>query len=103
MRVLVIGGSGSFSTGVTEKALERGNDRAYACDKVVARLGHAPLGTPQLMLDETVRHMLDAGLVKDAAEQPFDDALVELLMRQAAELGELLARRAAASQLKAPA
>jgi nucleoside-diphosphate-sugar epimerase len=77
--------------------------RPYACDKAVARLGHAPLGTPQLMLEETVRHMLDAGLVKDAAEQPFDDALVELLMRQAAELDELLARRAAASQVKPPA
>jgi nucleoside-diphosphate-sugar epimerase len=70
--------------------------RPYACDKAVARLGHAPLGTPELMLDETVRYMLQAGLVKDAVQPAFDDALVELLLRHAAELGELLARRAAA-------
>jgi nucleoside-diphosphate-sugar epimerase len=70
--------------------------RPYACDKAVTQLGHAPLGTPELMLEETVRYMLEAGLVKDAAEQPSDDALVELLVRHAAELGELLARRAAA-------
>jgi nucleoside-diphosphate-sugar epimerase len=59
------------------------------------RLGHAPPGTPEQMLEETVRYRLDAGLVKDAAEQPLDDALVELLVRHAADLGELLARRAA--------
>ncbi|HTV24743.1 MAG TPA: NAD-dependent epimerase/dehydratase family protein [Polyangiaceae bacterium] len=69
--------------------------RPYSCEKAVAALGHAPLGTPELMLEETVRYMLDAGLVRDAAEQPFDDALVELLVRHEAELGELLARKAA--------
>jgi hypothetical protein len=34
--------------------------------------------------------------VKDAVQPAFDDALVELLLRHAAELGELLASPAAA-------
>jgi nucleoside-diphosphate-sugar epimerase len=71
--------------------------RPYSCDKAVATFGYAPIGTPELMLSETVRWMLDAGLLKDAAEQPFDGALVELLARHEAELGELLSRQAPAS------
>jgi nucleoside-diphosphate-sugar epimerase len=70
--------------------------RPYSCDKAVATFGYAPLGTPELMLEETVQSMLDAGLVKDAAEQPFDDALVELLVRHEAELDQLLSAMAPA-------
>lgn len=68
--------------------------RPYSCAKAVRVLGYAPLGTPELMLKETVEHMLEHGLVKDCAEQPFDDALVELLLRHEAALGELLATKA---------
>lgn len=67
--------------------------RPYSCAKAVRILGYAPLGTPELMLKETVEHMLEHGLVRDCAEQPFDDALVELLARHEAELGELLASK----------
>jgi nucleoside-diphosphate-sugar epimerase len=63
--------------------------RPYSCAKAVARLGYAPLGTPEIMLGETVRHMLQNGLVRDSAEQPFDDRLIELLSRHARELGAL--------------
>ncbi|HVZ31233.1 MAG TPA: hypothetical protein VG963_02345, partial [Polyangiaceae bacterium] len=63
--------------------------RSYSCAKAVARLGYAPLGTPEIMLAETVRHMLQNGLVRDSAEQPFDDRLIELLSRHARELGAL--------------
>lgn len=67
--------------------------RPYSCAKAVARLGYRPVGTLRLMLEETVRYMLDHGLVKDCAEQPFDDALVELAMRHEAQLGALLASK----------
>ena len=46
------------------------------------------------MLEETVRHMLDHGLVKDCSEHPIDDALVEVALRHEAELGALLKERA---------
>jgi hypothetical protein len=46
------------------------------------------------MMEETVRHMLEHGLVQDCVEQPLDDALVELVTRHEAELGALLASRA---------
>lgn len=68
--------------------------RPYSCAKATARLGYAPLGTPEIMLAETVQHMLSHGLVRDCMEQPFDDALVELLQRHASELGALLEARA---------
>jgi hypothetical protein len=66
--------------------------RPYSCDKAARTFGYAPLGTPEVMLVETGRFMLDHGLVRDAAEQPIDDALVELLGRHEAELGALFAR-----------
>jgi nucleoside-diphosphate-sugar epimerase len=68
--------------------------RPYSCAKAVARLGYAPLGTPELMLAETVQHMLAQGLVRDCMEQPFDDALIELLERHANEIGQLFEARA---------
>jgi nucleoside-diphosphate-sugar epimerase len=68
--------------------------RPYSCAKAIERLGYAPLGTPELMLRETVQHMLAHGLVRDCMEQPFDDALIELLSRQAMELGQLFEARA---------
>ncbi|APV48683.1 hypothetical protein BWI17_02680 [Betaproteobacteria bacterium GR16-43] len=67
--------------------------RPYSCAKAVARLGHTPVGTLRSMIGETVRHMLDHGLVKDCAEHPLDDRLVELVLRHEAELGETLASR----------
>jgi nucleoside-diphosphate-sugar epimerase len=68
--------------------------RPYSCAKAIERLGYTPLGTPELMLSETVQHMIAHGLVRDCMEQPFDDALIELLSRQAAELGQLFEARA---------
>jgi nucleoside-diphosphate-sugar epimerase len=67
--------------------------RPYSCAKAVRVFGYSPLGTPELMLAETVDYMLEHGLVKDCSEQPFDDALVELLLRHEAELGALLSAR----------
>ena len=63
--------------------------RPYSCGKAVAELGDAPLGTPEVMLAETVNFMLDSGLVRDCAEQPFDDALIALLTRHEQELDAL--------------
>jgi nucleoside-diphosphate-sugar epimerase len=71
--------------------------RPYSCAKAVMRLGYAPLGTPEIMLEETVRHMLQNGLVRDSAEQPFDDQLVELLARHARELGALFETKSSSS------
>jgi nucleoside-diphosphate-sugar epimerase len=68
--------------------------RPYSCAKASAIFGYAPLGTPELMLAETVQHMLGHGLVRDCMEQPFDDALIELLARHANELGQLFEARA---------
>jgi nucleoside-diphosphate-sugar epimerase len=68
--------------------------RPYSCAKAVARLGYAPLGTPEVMLAETVNFMLDSGLVRDCAEQPFDDALIALLARHEAELDALFQAKA---------
>lgn len=67
--------------------------RPYSCRKAVALLGYAPRASIESMLEETVRHMLDAGLVKDCGEEPFDDRLVELLERQERELSSLLSER----------
>ncbi len=67
--------------------------RPYSCAKAVARLGHRPVGTLHSMMEETVRHMLEHGLVRDCAEQPFDDALIELVLRHETELGTLLAAK----------
>jgi len=68
--------------------------RPYSCAKAVSRLGYAPLGTPAIMIGETVRHMLQSGLVRDCAEHPFDDVLVDMLARHANELGALFEAKA---------
>jgi hypothetical protein len=64
--------------------------RPYSNAKAVARLDYKPVGTLRSMLEETVRHMLDHGLVKDCAENPIDDVLVELGLRFEEELGLVL-------------
>lgn len=67
--------------------------RPYSCAKAARLLGYSPQGTLRSMLEETVRHMLEHGLVKDCAEQPFDDVLVELVLRHEAEMGALFATK----------
>jgi nucleoside-diphosphate-sugar epimerase len=69
--------------------------RPYSCAKVVDLLGYAPRFTPEMMIEETVNYMLAYDLVKDCAEAPFDDRLVELLLKQEAALGHLFATKAA--------
>jgi nucleoside-diphosphate-sugar epimerase len=69
--------------------------RPYSCQKAVERLGYAPRATPESMLEETVRFMLEHGLAKDSSEQPFDDHLVELLERHETELASLFRQRPA--------
>jgi nucleoside-diphosphate-sugar epimerase len=64
--------------------------RPYSCQKAVERLGYAPAFSPEQMIRETVEHMLAHDLVRDCAESPFDDRLVELLLRQEEELEALL-------------
>lgn len=64
--------------------------RPYSCAKAVECLGYAPRFSPEMMIAETVAHMLSAGLVRDCSEEPFDDRLVELLLRHEAELEGLL-------------
>ena len=64
--------------------------RPYSGAKAATLLGYTPRATPLSMMEETVRHMLEQGLVKDCAEQPIDDALIELAQRHEAELGCLL-------------
>jgi len=68
--------------------------RPYSAAKAVSCFGYSPIGTPEVMVRETVQHMLAHGLVRDCSEQPFDDALVELLGRQASELGALFEAKA---------
>lgn len=72
--------------------------RPYSCAKAVSLLGYAPRATVELMLEETVSFMRDHGLVRDCEEQPYDDALVELLLRHEAELGALLEARSSWSR-----
>jgi nucleoside-diphosphate-sugar epimerase len=67
--------------------------RPYSCAKAVSQLGYEPIGTPELMLAETVEFMLKNGLVKDSGEQRFDDDLIELLVRHEAELGSLFQQK----------
>jgi nucleoside-diphosphate-sugar epimerase len=64
--------------------------RPYSCQKAVDRLGYAPMATPEEMIRETVEHMLAHNLVRDCVEDPFDDQLVELLLRHEKELEALL-------------
>jgi nucleoside-diphosphate-sugar epimerase len=64
--------------------------RPYSNGKAVSRLEYRPRATLRSMLEETVHHMLDQGLVRDCAGEPRDDALVELLLRHEAELGVAL-------------
>jgi nucleoside-diphosphate-sugar epimerase len=68
--------------------------RPYSCAKVTSLLGHAPAVGPEAMLRETVEYMMAHGLVRDCAEDPFDDRLVELLLRHEAELDALFAQKA---------
>jgi len=68
--------------------------RPYSCQKAVDRLDYAPVATPESMIAETVEHMLAHDLVGDCAEAPFDDQLVELLLRHEAELEALLREKA---------
>lgn len=70
--------------------------RPYSCRKAVNLLGHVPQFTLETMLRETIDHMLANDMVKDCAEDPFDDRLVELLDRHEAELGALLQEKAGA-------
>lgn len=72
--------------------------RPYSCEKAAEVLGYQPLGTPELMLAETVGYMLAHGLCKDCSEQPFDDVLIELLRRQDAELSALLQSKSTRSE-----
>lgn len=64
--------------------------RPYSCGKAVDLLGYPPAFGPEDMIRETVEHMLAHGLVKDCAEAPFDDRLVELLLGHERELEALL-------------
>jgi nucleoside-diphosphate-sugar epimerase len=64
--------------------------RPYSCQKAVDLLGHAPAFTPEEMIRETVEHMLAHDLVGDSTKAPFDDLLVELLLRHEEELESLL-------------
>jgi nucleoside-diphosphate-sugar epimerase len=68
--------------------------RPYSCQKAVEMLGYAPRFTVEDMIHETVEYMLAHGLDRDSAEDPFDDRLVELLLRHEQELGALLEERA---------
>ena len=52
--------------------------RPYSCQKAVKLLGYTPQATPESMIRETVEYMLANNLVRDCAEEPFDDRLVEL-------------------------
>jgi nucleoside-diphosphate-sugar epimerase len=67
--------------------------RPYSCRRAVERLGYTPRYTPERMIAETVEHMLAHDLVGDASEDPFDDRLVELLLRHESELETLLAEK----------
>lgn len=71
--------------------------RPYSCAKVVAALGPAPSATVRSMLEETVRHMLEHGLVRNCAEHPIDDELVALSQRHETEVGEVLSTRVGAT------
>ena len=67
--------------------------RPYSCQKAVSLLGYRPQYTVETMIRETVDYMLANNLVRDCAEDPFDDRLVELLLRHEAELDALLAEK----------
>jgi len=64
--------------------------RPYSNAKAVSRLEYRPVGSLRSMMEETVHHMLEQGLVRDCAGEPRDDALVELLLRHETELGVAL-------------
>ena len=66
--------------------------RPYSNAKAVAKLGYKPVGTLRSMLEETVKHMIEHGLVRDCSANPIDDELVELASRHEAELGAVLDR-----------
>jgi nucleoside-diphosphate-sugar epimerase len=67
--------------------------RPYSGRKATERLGYTAQATPESMMEETVSHMLERGLVKDSSEQPFDDRLLELLERHESELEALFRQR----------
>ena len=68
--------------------------RPYSCQKAVEILGYAPQFSPEDMIHETVEYMVAHGLDRDCDEDPFNDRLVELLLRHEKELGKLLAEKA---------
>ena len=68
--------------------------RPFSCEKATRMLGYAPQATPETMLRETVEYMLANGLVRDCSEEPFDDRLVELLLRHESELDALFETKA---------
>jgi len=67
--------------------------RPYSCQKAVDRLGYAPQFSPEQMIRETVEYMLAHDLVRDCDQDPFDDRLVELLLRHEDELEALLRQK----------
>jgi nucleoside-diphosphate-sugar epimerase len=67
--------------------------RIYSCAKVSDAMGLPPQFTPEMMLRETVEFMLENTLVKDCSEDPFDDELVEMLLRHEAEVKEKLEQK----------
>ncbi|MBN1811277.1 MAG: hypothetical protein JXA14_05530, partial [Anaerolineae bacterium] len=67
--------------------------RPFSCQKAVDLLGHTPAFSPEEMIRETVEYMLAHDLVRDCDEDPFDDRLVELLLRHEDELEALLRQK----------
>jgi nucleoside-diphosphate-sugar epimerase len=67
--------------------------RPFSCAKAAALMGYPAQFTPEMMLRETVLHMLEHNLVGDSDQEPFDDRLVELLLRHEAELDALFEQK----------
>ena len=67
--------------------------RPYSCQKAVNAVGYAPRFTPEMMLRETVEHMIGNDLIEDCREDPFDDELVEMLLGHEAEVKAKLEAR----------
>jgi hypothetical protein len=67
--------------------------RPYSCQKAADQLNYAPQATIESMIRETVEHMIAHDMVRDYAEDPFDDQLVELFLRHEGELEALLGQK----------
>ena len=65
----------------------------YSGEKAAALLGHQPRATLQTMMDETVRHLLIDGRVRDSAEQPIDDELVAAAEEFEKQLSQILRKK----------